>query len=561
MPRNCETATNDPQLSVRLRFQLPWPSMSEGGERSKWLIIVFLGLIFLCTAAIGYRGAIRSVDAMLPITVAVEARDFGALPSITLEADTVFPPAVNLDPSPNGRWRISRWPIRELRLHLPANWRAWLDRVTIQIGSKRHAFDRAQFENSWQQIGPKSATASDRETWIAPAARIANPGVMAAHFGALNWPGDGNIAFRALALPVILTLLIALAAYLGPGVLSPPSRWLAFKAAYEPFQRPSNAAARRDYRIVARAWAAFGLGIIASAFILLQRIDPYYFVQDDNLTQFLPVVLHGCELLNHDFWPDYNLYQLMGAPMASVGVYALSYPLLWASCVIADGVLDINTAVFDVYAAIHLALGFIASFALGRRQGLSAPLAMAFGLSFALCGFFLIGGRSWYYMLPVATWLPALLLSATILPSTLRPFRWIVGTGMAIGLFFHAGNAQMWTYAGLAWAAVIGLDWFAGRLDWRRLVWAGAAAIFGLGVAAPLLVPQFAFVSRMARQAADGNGIWNGIGALFLPYPLVQAGHPNGWGDSLSGTMSQFYYSGTILTITGAVAIAVCLMN
>ena len=56
----------------------------------------------------------------------------------------------------------------------------------------------------------------------------------------------------------------------------------------------------------------------------------------------------------------------MCAPMASVGIYALSYPLLWTSCLIADGVLGLQTAVFEVYAAIHLALGFIASFVLGR---------------------------------------------------------------------------------------------------------------------------------------------------------------------------------------------------
>jgi hypothetical protein len=153
-----------------------------------------------------------------------------------------------------------------------------------------------------------------------------------------------------------------------------------------------------------------------------------------------------------------------------------------------------------------------------------------------------------------------LLLSALALATTKRPYRWVVLTGLAIGLFFHAGNAQMWAYGVLAWGLVIGFDWLAGRIPWRRLLWALAAVVFGLGVAAPLLVPQFGFVSRLAREAAAGNGIWNALGALVLPYPLVQVGHPNGWGVA-DAPMSPLYYSGSLLTLAGLTAVAVALAH
>ena len=57
--------------------------------------------------------------------------------------------------------------------------------------------------------------------------------------------------------------------------------------------------------------------------------------------------------------------------------------------------------------------------------------------------------RCWYYMLPVAVWAPLLVGLVAGLETETRPvgWRWAAATACVLGVFFHAGNAQMWSYA------------------------------------------------------------------------------------------------------------------
>ncbi len=515
--------------------------------RPRWLALVYLAIIATCLAIVGYRGALRSVNALLPVEVRVTAKPDQTLAGVALETVSIDGQAGPAIPVRPGHWRLGKAPVRELALVLATDWRDWLAAVEIAIGERHYRFDAEALARDWRRRDRQAGAAGAVEHWWGPAETLRGEGRVGTATALLNGPGDGDLAFRALTFPLLLVAGLGLLVF-GPG------RWL---GRAEQAGRPLVPTTSGDpARLI---WPAFGLGVVAAALFLVEATDSYYFAQDDNLVQFLPVMLEGCAQLNHDYWPDYNPYQLLGAPMASLGIYALSYPPLWLSCLVADGILGLDVALLEVYAGLHLGLGFIATYALGRSQGLSATLAVALALSFMLSGFFLIGGRSWHYMLPVALWLPALLLSAATLARTTRPWRWIGASGLAIGLFFHAGNAQMWSYGVLAWAAVIGLGCLGRHCPPRRLAWAVGAFVIGLGVAAPLLVPQFVFVQTMLRQAAAGNGIWNGLPALLLPYPLVDLGHPNGWGSAGFGSMSPFYYSGTILTVAGAVAVTASL--
>ncbi len=521
-------------------------------RRSAVFVIGASVLLISILAIVGFRGAVRSVGNTEIVTLEVVGRDGAAPPAAQLS----IAPAVNMArvdrASATGRWRLEAIPVGGLVLHLTEGWRESLDHVRIAVGDVSRRYDAAAVAREWPRVEPSSVERSGEAGLEARAPPPDDfPTKVLPGFGveALNWAGTGPMLARAFTPALVVALLLAWLAVRTLGADRATrgiGAWLIAARPPAPAQGPAAPAT---------SWLALGLGVVVSGFALLEMAEPYYFVEDDNFTQFLGPILHGCRVLDEGGWPDYNPYQLMGVPLANVGIYGLTYPAMWLACAVAGDGLGLPTATLEVYAAMHLAAGYLACFVLGRRLGLVAPLAMAFGVSFALSGYFLIAGRSWYYMLPVATWLPLLVLSAVVLRSSPRPGRWAFWSGLAIGLFFHAGNAQMWCYGVIAWGAVLGIDWFGGRLNWRRLLWAAAALAFGLAVAAPLLVPQLMFLSGIDRYAAEGNGIWNMLAALFLPYPLVAAEHPNGWGAEFGGRMTQMAYSGTVLTLAGGVAV------
>jgi hypothetical protein len=254
-------------------------------------------------------------------------------------------------------------------------------------------------------------------------------------------------------------------------------------------------------------------------------------------------------------FPTYNPYQLLGAPTASAGVYALSYPGTWLSCAIAGALLDDPGATIEVFALVHLGPGFAAAFWAGRSLGVRPSLASAAALSFALCGFFLIAGRSWYYMLPVAAWAPLLVVALEKLRRGEVGVRWTLLTGLVIGVFFHAGNVQMWSYTVVFLALALCLLWYAGEIGFEKVLWSAAALMVGVAIAAPLLVPQWQFAAGLERGGGQGGGVVGGLLAMVLPYPLAQAGHPNESGNLDVEYMGHFYYAGTVVIGAGFAAV------
>jgi hypothetical protein len=289
----------------------------------------------------------------------------------------------------------------------------------------------------------------------------------------------------------------------------------------------------------------------------------YGFVHDDNLTQFFPVILQGAQsLFDHRVFPTYNPYQLMGSPTATIGTYALTYPPTYVAYALARWLLRDPYLTLDIFVVLHLVLGYWATFALARRVGLRPSLALAAALSFILCGYFCVYTRCWFYMAPVALWTPLLFLHLTELTqSRALTWRWAGRAGIVIGLYFHAGNAQMWSYTLLLAATLVVLWQRTGRLSAGRLVWAGAALLVGLALAAPLLIPQAAEVAALDREGNIKSGITRGLLALLLPAPLVKAAHPT----IEPGTLvvwkhlydfGPLYFCGPLLLGAGLVALA-----
>ena len=310
----------------------------------------------------------------------------------------------------------------------------------------------------------------------------------------------------------------------------------------------------------ARAWPWFcgGLALVAANLALLEFRHPFTFTHDDNLSQFLPVIVHGARsLFDEGIFPTWNPHQFTVFPTASLGIYSFTYPPTYLAYAIARFGLGNEYATMEVFGILHLAGGFATMFWASRTIGMRPALAAAAALCFALCGYFLVAGRSWYYMLPLATWLPLLAVAVWYLQSRVG-WKWVLLTGAVLGIIFHAGNAQMWVYSvGFVGVAAMFLVLYGGR-SWKLLVPVSCAALLGLAIAAPLFVPQVLETAGLERFAG-GEPIMRGLWGLVAPWPLSFADRPGMAETKSIRYMTQFYYGGTIFTVAAAIGVFSCL--
>ena len=309
---------------------------------------------------------------------------------------------------------------------------------------------------------------------------------------------------------------------------------------------------------IAWPWLASVLLVIAGAFFALERIQTHYFLQDDNYSQFLPGILYGCRTIWSGHWVTWNPYQLLGAPLTDLGVYAITYPVTHLSYLGAKYLLGDETRLLDLFCWFHLALAAIATFFAARRLRLPGPLAASVAVCYSLSGFSLLVSRSWYYMSPAVAALPLFVLLALQLPDDKPGWRWTLSLGTVTGLLFHAGNAQMWTYAvGFFVLLVVLRIWKQGS-SWKRLLDIAPGLLIGLAIALPLLVPQV-LSTRTAQRVPSGEGILGALMSTVYPYPLANAALPNRSVDPASPT-GQLFYAGTVLTLGFFIGLAALLL-
>lgn len=450
---------------------------------------------------------------------------------------------------------VARQPSHGLTIELPASAVRSTVGVEVRVGyvvdDRFYRFPDGQWAEVWSPapVGGHGSTRS----FIAPES-LRGPGSRLRQFdGLINWGGDGRLPLVVLVSGlyspwpriafVLLLIGFAWSAWAG----TRPDRLRVadeIRSGYPPAAPTAG---------ISRAWAVGGFAVVAVALGFLEAREPVYFVQDDNHSQFLPVVLYSAESLERGVFPVWNPYQQLGAPTASVGVYALTYPPTFLSYAVAKHVFGRPEWTFEVFCVFHTLLGYWACYWAGREVGLRPALAAMGAVACTLSGFQLIAGRSWYYMTPFMVYLPLLVVSVERLTRLRRPGRWVLGTGFTIGLFFHAGNAQMWAYGVGAWgAAVLGV-WAGGRVAWRRAAWAVPAGLLGLAIVAPLLVVQLDFLKDVDRVGGSGGDASEALAAVLFPYPVGQA--DAGWAGPQAQYAGEVMYAGTVFA--GAVLAAV----
>ena len=453
-------------------------------------------------------------------------------------------------------WTLYREWASKLYLSADSDALSHLRSVSLRIGSRAKVWRGDQLQNEWKRVHTPPLYESERRqvlTYEFPDFSL-KAGFLNAAF--VNWPG----AWSAIQSKIRVPLICVITAWMAAWVV-----WLGRKRPW--FQNLSErvvpapgipaAVLQEETRKRAdleRCWFAVGLAFLMIAVAWLEWNQHLYFTQDDNFSQFLPVILQGCAAVFQGHLPLWNPFQLFGAATLTVGTYALTYPLTYVSYAIARFIFGHEQYTLEVFAIAHLAAGYCATYWLLRRLGVRAALASAGAICFVLSGFFLIAGRGWYYMFPVAVWVP--LLVGLTLKLMEGEFSWKITltAGAILGLFFHAGNAQMWIYTViflmlLALARVVG-----GLIAWKQAARLIPALLLGAGLAAPLLLWQASETSNLERFGGQGPAIQSGLAHVFLPLgPLIQSPI---WSGIECQYVNEVYYSGTLFVFATALGLA-----
>lgn len=302
--------------------------------------------------------------------------------------------------------------------------------------------------------------------------------------------------------------------------------------------------------------ALLGAICVTLIFVALELKWPFFFNSDDNAVQFLPQMVYGCEALLSGIFPTLNPHQLLGSPLGSLSTYALLYPLTFISFLISKFLVRDAYALIEVFAFLHLILAYLASYYLLRRIKIAPWISGLAAISLVFCGYNLIAGRSWYYMLPLLSWTPLLWGMALSFRDNVPSSRWIFSTGLIVAFFFYAGNLQMWLYSMIFFAILILIFWITSKNKPTRILACLSALLLALSLILPLLLSMIYTLEGLRRPGHDFGhmDLLQSIFAMLIPHPLVDIKHPAELG--LGNNYTFFYHTGSLFTLSALFAIA-----
>lgn len=357
----------------------------------------------------------------------------------------------------------------------------------------------------------------------------------------VNWAGDAALVKKILLHPLLLFCLVCVIIFFYSR--SKNSLTLVPRS-------PSPVSRVSFYHIIA-----------ASSFLLLVFIllgtDKYYFLQDDNYTQFTPVIINGLDgWYNEGHFPAYNALQLAGSPTFGYSTYAFLYPGTHISYLVSTYLLNDAYQFNNVFALLHFATGFFFMYRLLLRLNLHPLIAIAAALSFIFCGFNLMAVRSWYYVAPTICFLPALfyLLVKKTADAPLKK-SWLWPT-VLFTLYAFSGNFQYWVYT-FGFFALFELmkQKKYGSIK-NGLLYLGLIFLVSMAVFSPQLAATFNETKDLPRTGGEGQGILSGTGPMLLPF-IAKGELPNGWGSSELREYDTYFYHGGFIFLILSIAVLV----
>ncbi len=192
-----------------------------------------------------------------------------------------------------------------------------------------------------------------------------------------------------------------------------------------------------------RNFLIVGIIIVLLLFSFMEFLYPYNFSKDDNLVQFLPVLIEGSGQIFYGHFPSINLHQLMGSKIIEVGTYAVLYPPTIISYFISHYFFNNDFLLIEIFVLIHLIIGFIITYFLIDSKINDKVISLLASLAFIFSGYVIILSAAWYYVIPTIVFLPLILFLNDRLNSNKK---YIFLLGISRGIYFYSGNAQYFAF-------------------------------------------------------------------------------------------------------------------
>ncbi len=489
------------------------------------LLLLLVGIV-----AVNFQLALRQGESAAPVSIRLEGMDNKDVAGASLLLVDIFDSRQIVKPARGGVWKCPPRYIVEVLLQFP--------QAPASDGVVRVMIGHESFTCAFQELescGPIY--------WLP---ERMNLGPAPWYAFCRNWTGGNAFVWHVLqqSAPGMLFVL-TLAAIVGLGVHRQPlqARFSSIFGLAETAPACSVSAAWD------RFWNLAGWASLIGGFIYLEWMQPYYFTQDDVLVGELPAALLGCRSLWDGVFPDWNPYVFLGAPLAPMGFWGMTYPPQLLAYAIARHILGNDLATMEVLAALHLLAGFVAMRMLCRRLGMGAFIGNMAALAFVFAGCILIMGRSWHYFVANAVWLPLLGLAIQRFREGPVGWKWIIGVGIVLGLAYHAGFPQIVAILGMFFVIGLAAVALADRIPLRRTLAIVPALLLGVGLAAPLLLHHLQMTGGHERFVPTENGVYSELQGALLPYPLTQADVPTHWGSFDIEKLGHFYFFGGLFAL------------
>ena len=288
-------------------------------------------------------------------------------------------------------------------------------------------------------------------------------------------------------------------------------------------------------------------GTVIAVLLCIELQTPYYFLQDDNRHQYLPLFVHAYDSLMKGNLALYDFHQFLGTPNLAMGQTAVLYAPMYLALGASQLFFGHVFAGLDLLVGFHLVVAALGMYLLVRTLGLSRPAAFLAGISWPLCSFVVYVGDSWVVYTAFAAWFPFLLTGAALLLRKPGP----ASASLLVAahtILFLVGHPQNFLYGILFEALFLLLLYGSGYADAksdfprvkRVLRWYLLSFVLTAVACAPLLLPMLSQMQVSADRSTALSYVDYSSGPAILKELVRGLTDPFGQGDSLD---SARYYS------------------